>query len=231
MMSETGPGRSAPSYPAGFDIRKPLSSFGLTVYEVLAHPRRFYSRLEAGRSDYPAMAFLYLVGAIAALVAFLADLIAGSTLFYVPFFSGGTGRESPAFVSAGVWEALPEVLFFTFLAPVFLVVVNYLWALLVHALAWFYMGRRAGNVKHTFRVIAYSNAVGLVALVLAAVPFMAPVATVWALYLLVVGVRRLNPRAAGYALGEPAGAARASRGGEVGSAAGRVSQRVRGSRG
>lgn len=96
---------------------------------------------------------------------------------------------------------------FTFLAPVFLVVANYLWALLVHALVWFYMGRRAGNVKHTFRVIAYSNAVGLVALALAAVPFMAPVATVWALYLLVVGVRRLNPRAAGYALEEPAGTA------------------------
>ena len=46
-------------YPAGFEIRRPVKSFWLTVYEVLVSPRAFYSRLEAGRSEYPAMAFLY----------------------------------------------------------------------------------------------------------------------------------------------------------------------------
>lgn len=183
-----------PDYPAGFDARRPLRSFGLTVYEVLLHPRRFYSRLETDRSEYPAMAFLYLLAALVVLVAVSVEAATGSTLLYVDFFVGSP--ESPGFFprGTGVWETLRNILGLALLAPLTVIVGNYLWAFVVHALAWFYMGRRAGNVKHTFRVIAYSNAVGLAALV---VPFVGGlIATIWALYLLVVGVRRLNPRAA-----------------------------------
>lgn len=188
----------APDYPAGFDVRRPVKSFGLTVYEMLVHPRRFYSRLKTDRSEYPAMAFLYVLAALVVLVATTVEAATGSTLLYVDFF---VERPDPGVFPQDLtgWETARNIVGLSLLAPLSVIVGNYIWVFVVHAVAWVYMGRRAGNVKHTFRVIAYSNVVGIAALV---VPFLGGVvATVWALYLLVVGVRRLNPRASAPAAG------------------------------
>lgn len=86
-------------YPAGFEIRRPVRSFWLTVYEVLVFPRVFHSRLETGCSEYPAMSFL--------LASVVLALTGNETLFEARFFGGGRnpalllGSLSPVFVSCG----------------------------------------------------------------------------------------------------------------------------------
>lgn len=185
----SGPGQYG---DRGFDLSNPLRSFMATVRAVLFAPAGFFRRLPPRGSDRNPMIF--------GLICYVVYL--SLTLLAAPF--DPLALTSPPPANEALTRVLSElgpagtvllVVIIVVLLPLLLVPGLYLQAIAYHLLIGIFVRPTATDFEATLRVFAYSRAIWL----LAWVPLLGYLATLYGLYLTFVGIRELHQTTAGRA--------------------------------
>ena len=151
-----------------------LNALYLTVKDVLLAPSRFFQRMPSQVGLLQPLLFAIILGALGTFIAWLYSLVSASLQMMV------FGELEPA-------RSLN--LFFVFLfSPVLVAGGLFVQAGLTHGILMLLGGNRLG-FEATFRVMAYSEAAGILLLV----PICgSPVALVWSLIITIIGVYAIH---------------------------------------
>jgi hypothetical protein len=163
------PGMSAS--PGGeFDYRDPVQSFIRTVRNVVTAPAGFFRGIIGNNDLVNPLIFAIICYEVAAILGGLIALVSGQ-------------RGFGAFLSSLV------------LAPIFAAIGLFIGAGILHLLVMLIIGSRNAGFAGTFRVSAYSSVTSLVSWV----PVIGWIASLYGIYLAIVGVREVHNTSTGKA--------------------------------
>lgn len=179
----------------GFRVSEPLRSFAGTVRRVLLEPGDFFGNMALKDSLWNPLAFAMACGVISSLL--LTSLVG-------PLASlAGIGRD-PGFeeVFGDLWgrsmgASAALVLVVVVLTPLFILLGLYVGAAVYHFLVSLIVGKDNTGFDATLRIYAYSSVVTL----LAWIPGVGYLATLYGYYLAFLGVREVHSTTTGRALG------------------------------
>ncbi len=178
-----GPGRSpggaggapprAAAAPGGeFDYRDPVQSFINTVRNVVTVPAGFFRGLIGHGDLVNPLIFAIICYEVAAILGGLLSLV------------GVTGQR-------GIGSFLSSII----LAPIFAAIGLFIGAGILHLLVMLVIGSRNAGFAGTFRVSAYSSVTSLVSWI----PVIGWIASLYGIYLAIVGVREVHNTSTGKA--------------------------------
>ena len=170
-----------------FDFSEPVDSFANTVRRILLSPRNFFGGIALGGNLKNPLVF-----GIACLV--VSSLLGGLINYLnVPGVASWVTVNSPAEglrgLDTGVGDIVAFGLFGVLLAPLWALLQLCIFSAFVHLLVTIFMQRRR-NFEATLRVYCYASTVAL----LNWLPLVGWVATLYGLYVLVVGLQEVHAR-------------------------------------
>lgn len=164
-----------------FDLSKPVGGFPATVKSVLSERRRFFSGIATTGSLKAPLVF----AVVCLLASWLLEGIAGYFAEGLPSIADRSLfglLQDGRFLAGAVVSAILLVL-----SPLFALLTLYIYSGILHLLVMVLMPERM-NFETTLRVYCYASAVAL----LSWVPIVGGLATLYGLYLLVVGLREVH---------------------------------------
>lgn len=177
----------------GFRVSEPLRSFPATVRKVLFKPVGFFRDMPRADSLWNPLVFVLVCEGTSLLLTYVASLLFGTegpgSLGYEEIFGDLGGQEIGALVLL--------VLYILLLAPLFILLSQYVGAALYHLLIAIIVGSDNAGFDATFRIYAYSSAVTLFVWI----PFLGYLATLYGYYLVFLGIREAHGTTTGRAFG------------------------------
>lgn len=182
-----------------FNTARPVGSFASTVRGVLLEPVGFFRGIERRGSAKNPVVF--------AVVCFVLSLLieAIALAFYAvaigeapggPLGPLGAAGQLPDSGSVGVGTFLVLLLLLVLFSPVIALLGLYIGAALVHVLVWIFVRPGNAGFEATFRVYAYATVTALVSWV----PLVGWIASLYGLYLTLIGLRELHSTTTGKAV-------------------------------
>jgi hypothetical protein len=169
--SPSGPGGSSPQRSAAeFRYTDPVQTFISTVQGVVLQPANFFRGI-LRQGD------------------FINPLIFAIICYEVSAILGGI--IGVAFGNRGFGGFIVSII----LAPIFTAIGLFIGAGIIHLLVMLIVGSRNGGFEATFRVAAYSSVVNLVSWI----PFIGWIASLYGIYLGIVGIREVHTTTTGKA--------------------------------
>lgn len=171
----------------GFDTSRPAGSFVEVVRGVLVEPARFFSALWASHEEEePARAPLIFAGSCLAIGLALGFVTAPLN----PLAPEGTPNPLSGLLSVAQDDPSRLVLtivLFLVLVPIGLVLSVYLWSAIQHLFVLVFVRGRRG-FRSTFLVVAYANAIVLVAWI----PVLGYLLGLYGIYVVAIGLREMH---------------------------------------
>lgn len=167
-----GPQRAATPSGGEFDYRDPVQSFISAVRNVVTAPAGFFRGLIGHGDLINPLIFAIICGEITAILSGLLTLI------------GVSGQR-------GFGAVLGSLV----LVPIFVAIGLFIGAGIFHLLVMLVIGSRNAGFAGTFRVSAYSSVTSLVSWI----PFIGWIASLYGIYLAIVGIREIHNTTTGKA--------------------------------
>ena len=167
----------------GYDLSDPINSFVDVVRRVVLQPTAFFAGLPRQGSFLNPLVFALICTEISVLLVGLLSFVD------VP---GGMNSLFGASGDQGFLEFLGGLV----VAPIAAAVGIFLTALVTHLLVVLVVGSGHAGFGATFRIISYSSVTGLVAWI----PFIGWIFSLYRLYLATVGIREMHATTTGKAL-------------------------------
>ena len=181
-----------------FDTARPVGSFVSTVRGVVLEPTAFFRGIERRGSVKNPVVFALvcsvlpvLVGAVATVLYVLVTGEAPSRWLFGSFF--GTPGQLSGAEATDVGRQLVQLVFLILLSPVLALLGLYIGAALMHVLVWIFVRPENAGFERTLRVYAYATVTALVSWV----PLVGWLASVYGLYLTLIGLRELHSTTTG----------------------------------
>jgi len=177
--SSGGPGGPPPRVSGGasggeFNIGDPVQSFINTVRNVITAPVGFFRGIRREGDLVNPLIF--------AIICYEVSAILGGLLGLVGLSMGGT-------------QGFGSFLISIILAPIFAAIGLFIGAGILHLLVMLIVGSRNSGFEGTFRVSAYSSVTSLVSWI----PFVGWIASLYGIYLAIMGIREVHNTSTGRA--------------------------------
>ena len=170
-----------------FDLSNPLSKFVDVVRRLTLHPRRFFAESPRRGGFLNPLLFAILCGEIAAVLGGLLNLLTGV---------GGTQGFQPLLNPAGMYTEYLGFIVTLIVVPLIVAISLFIYAGILQLMVRLIVGAGNAGFEATFRIPSYAAVVNLVSWI----PIIGILASLYSLYLHVVGLREMHETTTGRAI-------------------------------